>query len=305
MNYKIVLGNLVEVYSRCRGQQYRIVRWPDNEVGERRPAKTPREIDAYAESDSSGEPLAIEHTQIQTFYGQLEDNARFGNFYGELETELKQAFDFHLMLSLPMFAFQKGTQWRASRDAVREWLLANADRLPEKYSSHTVPGVPFEVGIFKDSTGVKLFYVARRAPSDDDVRIESVRVMSDAFRDKNEQLEKYRSDGVRTLLVLESVDIALASHVSIYKAFLQAYDNVATPNIDEFWLARTFDPENVCHVYCLLGPEDIMDCVNPRNFEWGPRYAASWAEAITTDLGRTNAEALQKYTLLRSRKTER
>lgn len=83
-----------------------------------------------------------------------------------------------------MFAFQKGTNWRAVRDIVREWLLANADSLPEKFSSRTIPGVPFEVSISKDSTIVKKFFVARRAPSDDDVRIEAVMAMSDALRDK-------------------------------------------------------------------------------------------------------------------------
>lgn len=301
MDYKVVVQNVIKKYSNCRGQQYRIAHWPDDEIGLRRLPKTPREIDAYAESDS-GEPLAIEHTQLQTFYGQLEDNARFGNFYGELEADLKNAFNFHLSLNLPLFAFQKGTSWRAIRDTIRKWLLVNADGFPEKFSSHTIPGVSFEIGIFKDSTGSKQFFVARRAPSDDDLRIESVEAMSSALRDKNEQLSKYRSDGIRTLLVLESSDIALASRISIYKAFLQAYENVATPNIDEFWLAETVDRENLCYVYCLLGPEEIMECVNPPNFWWGPQYAAYWADVIKMDLLRTAAKEPQGYVPMKDRK---
>lgn len=103
MDHKTVIQKVVEEYSRCRRQQYQIVRWPGEEIRAHRLAKTPREIDAYAES-SLGSPLAIEHTRLQTLCGQLEDNARFGNFYGELQAELENAFDFHLVLVLCVFA---------------------------------------------------------------------------------------------------------------------------------------------------------------------------------------------------------
>jgi hypothetical protein len=66
---------------------------------------------------------------------------------------------------------------------------------------------------------------------------------------------------------LESTDIALVSHVSLYKAFLQAHSIVATPNIDEFWLASTYDAEDFCDLHCLLAGDEIMDRANPENVD--------------------------------------
>jgi hypothetical protein len=276
MTHKDIILQQVEKYNGCQSHQYRVVRWPDEEN------RKSRDIDAYAEA-AGAIPLAIEHTKVESLYGQLADNERFGQLYGEIESQLKNAFDFELHLILPLFAFQKGTKWAVIRDLVRDWLLAQSQGLPQGRSSHRVPGVPFTVTIIKDTGGVKSFFVARRAPSDRDIQIEMVQNIVAALEDKNSQLSKYRTEGAHTILILESLDIALVSHISFYKSFLQAQQCISTPNIDEVWFAHTFEPENYCDLHCLSGPEQIMDCINPENFLWGPRYAAMWAEAIIED----------------------
>jgi hypothetical protein len=234
--------------------------------------------------------LAIEHTRVESFIGQLEDNARFGDHYGQLEAELKHAFSYHLTLSLPLFAFQKGTKWAAIKNTIRDWLLANASSLPEGHSYPLIRAVPFDVGIDRDNQLPNSFFVARRAPSDEDIQIELMLTMTAALNDKNDQLKKYRVDGARTALLLESSDIALMSPARLYKAFLEAQKHATTSNIDEFWLARSyvFGSEVGCHFYCLFGPEIIMDCANPPNFMWGPRHVEYWTQVLDEErLGRS------------------
>jgi hypothetical protein len=279
MEAKNIIQRFVNRYNECQRNEYRISRWPDEEN------RQGRDIDAVAESGGE-RPLGIEHTKVETFFSQLPDAARFAQYYGELETELKNSFDFDLMLTLPIFAFVTGTKWRDVRNRIRDWLIWQGVNFEDGYSSHQIAGVPFTIGISKNITGSKLFTVARRAPSDRDVHIELAQSFAESMSDKNDQLAQYRASGAATILILESQDIALVSHVSLYKAFIQAHAIIATPNIDEFWIACTYDPEDYCTLYCMLGPESIMDAANPENFEWGPRYSVAWDEAIKDDLAK-------------------
>lgn len=288
MEAKTIIQRLIEKYNGCQPNQYRISRWPDEEN------RNDRDIDAVAESDGQS-PLAVEHTKVETFFNQLQDAARFAKYYGELEAELKTAFDFDLMLTLPVFAFVTGTKWGNVRDVIRVWLITHAPGFDDGYSSHQIANVPFTVGISKNITGSKFFTVARRAPSDRDVHIELVQSVSESIADKNDQLAAYRTSGAHTIVILESPDIALVSHVSLYKAFLQAHSLIATPNIDEFWIAFTYDPEDHCRLNCLLGPEEVMDAANPENFEWGPRHSAAWDQAINDDSAKFDPIDLANY----------
>jgi hypothetical protein len=294
MEAKTIVERFIEKYNGCQRNEYRISRWPDEEN------RNARDIDAVAESGA--EPLlAIEHTKVETFFNQIQDAARFAKYYGELETELKHAFDFDLMLTLPIFAFVTGTKWGNVRDTIRDWLVRYAADFDDGYSSHQINGVPFTVGISKNITGSKLFTVARRAPSDRDVHIELAQSFAESLSDKNDQLTQYRASGANTILILESPDIALVSHISLYKAFLQAQAIIPTPNIDEFWLACTYDPEDHCDLFCLLGPEVIMNAANPENFEWGPHHSEVWDQAIKDDLARFGPIDLAEYIRLARR----
>jgi len=288
MEAKIIIERFNNKYNTCQLNEYHISRWPDEEN------RNQRDIDAFAEANGV-RPLAIEHTKVETFFNQLQDAARFGEYYGELEAELKNHFNFDLMLTLPIFAFVAGTKWGNVRDVIRDWLVDNAAAFDDGYSSHQIPGVPFIVGINKNITGSKLFTVARRAPSDRDIHIELAQSFAESLTDKNDQLTQYRASGANTILILESTDIALVSHVSLYKAFLQAHSIIATPNIDEFWLASTYDPEDYCELHCLLGPDPIMNRANPENFEWGPRHSEVWDQAIKDDLARFGPIDLAHY----------
>lgn len=288
MEAKTIILKFIEKYNSCQPHEFGIVRWPDEEN------RKSRDIDAIAEAKGE-RPLAIEHTKVETFFNQLQEAARFTEYYGQLETELKNAFAFDITLTLPIFAFVTGTKWGDVRDIIRDWLVANANDFPDGYSSHQIPGVHFAVGINKNITGTQLFTVARRAPSDRDVHIELAQSLAEALVDKNDQLAQYRASGTHTVLILESPDIALVSYVSLYKAFLQAHAIIGTPNIDEVWLACTYDSEDYCNLNCLLGSDDIMDAANPENFEWGPRHSQVWDQAIKDDLAKFGPIDLAQY----------
>lgn len=188
------------------------------------------------------------------------------------------------------------------KNTIREWLLANALSLPEGPSSHQVSGVPFCVGVDRDNKLPNSFFVARRAPSDGEIQIESMLRMTAALNDKNDQLKKYRAEGARTVLVLESSDIALMSPARLYKAFLEAQNHAATSNIDEFWLARSyiFGSEVGCHLYCLSGPEIIMDCANPPKFMWGPQYSEYWTQVLEEERKRRSFREVSLYVPIQS-----
>ena len=121
------------------------------------------------------------------------------------------------------------------------------------------------------------------------------KAFAESLSDKNDQLAQYRASGAQTILILESPDIALVSHISLYKAFLQAHSIIQTPNIDEFWIACTYAPEDHCRLYCLLGPDGVMDAANPENFEWGPRHSEEWNQAVKDDLARFGPIDLTEY----------
>jgi hypothetical protein len=102
-----------------------------------------------------------------------------------------------------------------------------------------------------------------------------------AIADKNDQLSKYHEAGAETILLLESEDIALTSFSILYKAFLRAHKSVPAVNIDQIWMARTYEEHS--RICCFLGEETLMQGANPPNFMFGSRHSEYWAAAIERD----------------------
>lgn len=63
-----IICRFVTKYNQSQSAQYQITRWPDKENSQS------RDCDAYAEA-SNVLPLAIEHTNVLTFYNQKRDSA--------------------------------------------------------------------------------------------------------------------------------------------------------------------------------------------------------------------------------------
>ena len=271
-----IIEQFIAKYNTCQSNTYKVTRWPDKEN------RTSRNCDAYAEV-SEGSPLAIEHTSIQTFDDQMLDAARFMKVIGELEVELKDAFDCQTRLIVPTFAISPGTNWQTIRTALRVWLLAHVPTLPSGETKHRVDGLPFTVTINVDRDGRlrPWFGVMRWTPPGLDNYSQLTESIAAALTDKDSQLRKYSEAGIETVLILESRDIALVNPAILYKAFLKARDKVSPANIDQVWVANTYQAD--CRFDCFQASEVIMDEANRENFMFGPRYSDYWRKAIAQD----------------------
>lgn len=268
-----VIRRFIKQYNSCQDAQFAITRWPDKEE------RNQRACDAYAEA-LEVRPLAIEHTNIETFRQQKQDSARFLKVIGVLEKELRDVFPHDVTLVIPTFGIQTGTGWNGIRDTLREWLLTHVSALPFGATYPQINGVPFRIGIGKKDRSGRGFGVARWAPPGLDTYDELAKIVAEALDNKNDQLQKYRENGDETILILESDDIATANHVMLYKAFLQASACVPMSNIDQVWLARTIYSADFCTFICFDGPDPIMEKVNMPQWILGKCYASCWWKDI-------------------------
>lgn len=281
MDQDEIIRRFIAQYNSCQDAQFTITCLPDKTERNR------RACDAYAEA-LGVRPLAIEHTNVETFQQQKQDSARFSEVCGVLETELKAHFPYHVTLIIPTFAIQTGTDWKSITDALREWLLTQVSILPVGRTDHQVEGVPFRITIWKGDRPGRWFGVARTAPP----TLETTEIVTAALNNKNNQLQRYRANGDETILILETDDIALINHVELYKAFIQASARAPTPNIDQVWIAQTIYPEDSCSFICFDGPEAIMEKVNLPQWGLGKRHASYWWAEIERE--KRAAEALRK-----------
>jgi hypothetical protein len=271
--HKELIARLLELYNKAQAYQYAITRWPDEEE------RTSRACDAFAEAPGA-EPLAIEHTKIETFDSRKLDDARFRKILESLEKELKGTFPCWIELWVPTFALQLGSHWEAIKSSLQEWLVGKVGVLPEGAGKYDVPNVSFAVKVVKDSNMPSNFLVGRLTPPGEDNKTRLVDKFCAALLDKNEQLAQYRSSGADTILLAQSDDMALVNLNILYRAFLCAQSNVSIPNINQVWMAHAYAPENWCEIVCFLGPDGIMDKVNPANYGYGPRYRDVWISAM-------------------------
>lgn len=263
-----LLQLVIDRYNAASDTGFVITRHPDEED------RNGRACDAYAEA--SGETsIALEHTLVQTYAVQKRTDAEFTRAIGVLEAELKDQFPFRLTLTVPQFAIQKGQSWERITQAIKTWSLSGP-AIPEGRSEVTMPGVPFQVRLWRDNFLAPKFLVGRWEDSSLDVKQELVEMMAAALADKGEQLAQYKQAGDRTLLVLESDDIVFTNRVDLYRAFLEAWHRCEPRFIDQVWLAMTIPQECVTETYCLHADEDLLDRVNPENARFGPRYREEW-----------------------------
>ena len=88
---------------------------------------------------TDGKTLAIEHTLIESFVGEREDQERFKSFLPiEDDPSLRQA-DRAVYINVPRGALPKGTQWNSIVTCLKRWLQANLVQLSEGDAYHDCP----------------------------------------------------------------------------------------------------------------------------------------------------------------------
>jgi len=273
MHQDAIIRKFITLYNSCQTAQFIITHWPDKEE------RNQRACDAYVEA-LNVRPLAIEHTNIESFRRQKQDTARFSEVCGSLEPELSAAFPYVVSLIIPTLAVPTRTNWNAIKKTLREWLLAQVGALPFGQTNHHVNGIPFPITIWKEDRQGRGFGVARTVPIGLDTNDELTKIIATSLINKNDQLHKYRSNGDETVLILETDDIALMNHVIFYKSFLKAAAYIPMPNIDQVWIAETIESENYCRFICFNGPDSIMENVNPSRWAIGKNHSSYWWAVI-------------------------
>ena len=269
-----IVAAIAAKYASALGLPYKVTAAPDKESN-----GLHRACDGLAEC-TGHVSLAIEHTTIPTFPNQLEKDTQFMRAVGLMEAELRNSFPYGLELWVRTDDIKKGQDWDAVRENIKAYLLANISTIQTGSHIITIPNVPFSIRLDRIDEEPHLFFTGRIFDPGFDIANALEKNIEEALVDKNDQLKKYHEDGNRTLLILDSLDIAFVNHVVLYKAFLKAYARVAPQYIDEVWLTRSYgiDTEGFM-ILCFLADQDLMNRVNPPHFKLGPQHAAIWESA--------------------------
>lgn len=247
---KRVIEKVLEFLSRAINLPCEITEFPD-EIERRLPA-----CDALAIVGRKN--VAVEHTSIDSIPFQRRDDSRFKKVLGPLEDELagKLPTSGHYHLVIEMNAIPTGVNWDDVSQSICAWCQKVAPTLeirgpftaPRHFARGMPEGVPSQVTLYRWPGRDGEFKAARFSP--DDLERQRVKVIYQALASRGVKVARYRNSGFRTILILESDDIALANDSDIGQAFVNAINKCgSTPLPDEVYLIQTeVEPYDF---YCL------------------------------------------------------
>lgn len=251
---------------------YAVTSWPEDLN------RTGPEIDAYAEA-TGAPPLAIEVRKIESFEDQRFDDAQILALAQVLEPELGPIFPTGVDVWLNTASFKKGFDWADAQIKLRDYLRDDLlPRLKPGRDRYAVPGVPFEIVVSYQPGLRTAFAVGRFSPTESDRKKALTSSVEKALRHKAARLDDYRAAGARSVLIMESHDIALISHVNVYGAFVSLKTENAT-HLDDVWFCRTAGPR-LDEWYLFRGSEEQLNRINLPNLRLGPRHDQYWELAL-------------------------
>jgi hypothetical protein len=188
---------------------------------------------------SAAMTFAVEHTTLDSFRGQREDDARFREVLGQLENQLKDRLPDHVDLCIPTRAIVPGQDWRSITSIIRSWLLVHLPKFPfDRWEGASMPGVPFTVHVRRaQSAGPGSLFVMRWSIPDH--QTQRVKVIVERLMDKAEVLQRYTAQGHRAVLVIESNDCVLTNRYMLQRDFQSATQVYRPQGIDEVLLIQT------------------------------------------------------------------
>jgi len=266
-----VIESAVALYRERLDESYAAVIRPD-----RTNRRTP-EIDAIV-TGAGVKALAIEHTQVEAFSGQLMDDRRVHKLLSAFQQELAHQLPTGLWCIIPTHAFVRGFVWKNARERIAAHLRTIAPRLQPGVADIAVPGVPFTIHLEYDPDLRTSFRFGRVAPTRDKITRELLATTEKALLHKKAQLAEYRAAGYRTVLLLEYCDMSLLSWIEPYQAFLAAAQMVGSEHLQDVLFAQTDDPNRI-YWYGFWGDEAFIDKLNPANLKLGPKYVRYWIKA--------------------------
>jgi hypothetical protein len=190
--------------------------------------------------DRGGVAYAVEHTSLDSFNEQRHDDAAFGHVIRPLEEAIRaRRPGWDTMVSVPVRALPTERAWRETLPALREALLSEIESLVEG-ERRTVPiGNSFFAAVLtcRQTPGATSCFVMRVVP--DDLAQQMTDGMAARLRAKRQQLQPYFEQGMPTILLIESDEVALTNRHSLAVAFAVAARREATDSISEVYLAQS------------------------------------------------------------------
>ena len=136
----------VRGYNRSRGESYQIAQRPED-VERHKPT-----VEAIFR-DGAGKTLAVEHTLIQPFVGQKDDDQPFLTAIAPLEMNPSLRLPaYEILLYPPVGAIPKGPDWNDVCRNITHWLQNEKDRLPDGLSQHQVEVGEFSLELLAEKT---------------------------------------------------------------------------------------------------------------------------------------------------------
>lgn len=211
-----------------------VVRLFEDRLGARRTSVRRPEVEKACPSDARIDylvkvgpvELAIEHTLIEAFAAQVEDNVRFEAFVEPIEKAFTTGLPgkYQLIIEPGSLAGIPKQKIDGIRAALIDWVKRTApflgDSPPKHYVRARPEGVPFEVGLYKLRVSWPTCLIAARFEPQ---KLEEQRAerIGRALADKVPKLRKWEKQGASSVLIFENADIALSNHIVIKQALVQ------------------------------------------------------------------------------------
>lgn len=226
---------------------------PDREM------RTAKACDAILEG--GGIRYAVEHTSLDSYLRQRLDSARFREVLGTLERRLKERLSDHIDVDVPVHAVPARIDWQELSRLIESWIVTNLNRLPyDQRVEVQISGVPFALGVRRErAAGPGSLFGMRVAPAD--LREQRVQVLIERIQAKSAVLSGYKRQAFRTVLIIESDDVALTNREEICEDFQEAVKAQQPADIDDAFLVET-DTQPWCLTPLKIG-EEIMLAAQP------------------------------------------
>jgi hypothetical protein len=230
---RLCLAAAQRLADRRGGGALRDVRYPDN-VNRTDPA-----IDLIAMGDVGA--IAVEHTVLETFQGQITDNVRFQQLLGDMTDRIGVTLPTpgHYHLAVPVEAVAGIKPTDTVQEAIETWIRDKAATLPiprippkEKNSVAGVPpDAPLPMVLRRLHDGPQGVVWFLRATPEELAELSVLRAMT-ALQHKAKELEAYRSQGATTVLLLEIQDFVLTNAAAVATAVEEAARRFGGPLAD-------------------------------------------------------------------------
>lgn len=193
--------------------------------------------------------FALEHTRVESFIRQIEDDQQFTNLLSPLPTMVGDTLPVpgrYLLVVHPR-ALKGALQASKIREALAAWIRDKAPTLAVRspgtspsarhYVRERPPAVPFDVSLYRFPGRGGKVRIGRSVPEElERERLRRIRVALDA---KLPKLRSEKENGRVSVLVLESDDLPNANHALIAEALRAGIREYGDDVPDEIYLVET------------------------------------------------------------------